>query len=205
MKSYWEYTEKERSEMSEEDVTGKLDIELMQKGVVKVVAPTLKEVKEIKVESKDFFEVDGIIFDSVDSAQKFLALNPSKKNYDYDGAGWDFQYAEPIDAKIVSVRLYPKQVIISLRPELNKNAEAKKWNDNVQKQYDDACKDQSTVLKGVWDDWYECRTKAERYKKIVDTKAEYMKMCNGDERVAESFLVKTFGEESVKEAINWFN
>ena len=78
MKTYWDYTERERSEMTEDQVTALLDVELMSKGVLKVVAPILNKIEPVDLPTETKYEAGGILFVTVEQAQAFLALKLGK-------------------------------------------------------------------------------------------------------------------------------
>lgn len=113
MKTYWDYTDKERSLMTEEFVTTLLSAELMVKGVKKVSEFSPKEIQS---------------------------------------------------------------------------------NDEV-----------SAVTKGVWDNWFECKVKAQNYQKLLDTKAEYEKITEGDAGLARTFLQKIYSDDEISAVELWFS
>ena len=52
MKTYWDYSEKERAKLTEEEIKELLDVELMTKGIKKITAPELKVIQEVKVNTE---------------------------------------------------------------------------------------------------------------------------------------------------------
>lgn len=199
MKTYWDYTEKERAELTEEEVRGLLDVELMTKGVKKITVPVLKSIQEVSVASEIWFEVDGIFFKDADTAQKFLTLDPRKSTYDY-ACGYDYHYACPIEQKIEQKTLYSQQGLLNLSTVLKQNKQAKEENEKLTSAYDKDIEEQNKILDAVWSDWWRCRDRASELQKIVDTKAEYLKMTDNNEDMALDFLKKVYSEEDIKEA-----
>jgi hypothetical protein len=205
MKTYWDYSEKERSQMSEEDVRSLLDVELMSKGVLKVVEPTLREIKTFNISQITYYEVNGVFFETADQAQKFLELNPLTSEYDYYGAGYDYKYAAPGSREIKQVMLYDRQEVLNLKIVLTENKIAKEENEKIVRMYNKATEEQNEVFKGVWDDWFDQKNRAFEHQKIQDTRAKYLELAKGDAGIAEIFLKKVFSEDAIAASDKWFN
>lgn len=203
MKTYWDYTNKERSEMSEQEVSAFMDAELMSKGVLKVLAPTLRSITPINIPTSVYFQVGNVVFKDVTQAEAFLKLSPARENYDYN-VGYEFKYAELLETEIKQVRYYSRQDLLTLKSELSKNNESKKHNDSVQIEYEKAIKKVNDVTNGVWEDWYDQRRTAERHQKLRDTEADYIKLTNGDVDIARTFLLKVYSQEQINETYAWF-
>jgi len=204
MKTYWDYSEKERSQMSEEEVKSMLDVELMEKGVLKVLPPVLRSVENIEVSRKTYFEAGGIVFETATAAHDFLALHPFREAYDYYGGGCDYKYVEPIESEVKQVTLCSKQDVFNLKTILSKNKEAKSYNEEAEQKYKKACEAQDKVLNGVWEDWWKCKELATKHQKVMDTKKEYLDLTAGDETLAFTFLAKVFSQDEINEAEQWF-
>jgi len=200
MKTYWDFAEKERAKLTEEEVKVLLDVELMTKGVKKVIAPELKVIQEVKVATETWFEVDDIFFKDAETAQKFIALDPRKSTYDY-ASGYDYRYAEPFKQEITQKTLYSQQEVLNLSTILKQNKQAKEENEKLLSQYDKDIKEQNKVLNCVWEDYWQCRARESDLQKIRDTKSEYLKMTNNDEVLAIEFLKKIYSEIDINEAL----
>ncbi len=200
MKTYWDYSEKERTKLAEEEVRSLLDMELMVKGVKKIVAPMLKPIQEVSVNTEIWFEVDGVFFKDAETAQKFLALDPKKSTYEY-ACGYDYHYATSIEQNIEQKKLYKHQDLLNLATILKQNKQAKEENEQLTSAYEKNIKEQNKVLDAVWSDWWRCRDRACELQKIVDTKTEYLRMADGNEEIAMDFLKKIYTEEDIKEAL----
>jgi len=205
MKTYWDYTEKERSLLTEAEVTATLDVELMSRGVLKVAMPELRKIEEVKLDTVIYYEVNGIFFESAAKAQEMLALKPMCSSYDYYGAGYDYQYAKPLEGKIEEKKLYRQVDLQGLKLVLVKNKEAKDFNEKAKSEYEKAAKSMDAVLNGVWEDWYRCRELAAEHQKVMDTKKEYLALTDGNEEMATTFLKKLYACDKIQEAIEWFS
>ena len=97
--------------------------------------------------------------------------------------------------------LYSQQELLNLATILKQNKQAKEKNEELTSSYEKAIKEQNKVLDEVWSDWWRCKERAYELQKIIDTKAEYLKMTDNNEEVAMSFLKKIYSEEDIKEAL----
>lgn len=216
MQTYWDYTEQERAVLTEEEVKSLLDVELMTKGVKKPVAPTLAEVPKSPVgERRKYYGLVGkgkygtdehfsVCFDSIDRAEAFLALQPLRRDYDYE-VGHEFEYAVPVtDAKIDLVPLYALDQINEFRSEL-KNRKAKtEANNKALSEFTKASEKAENVTKGVWEDWFRQRETHATLKGIVDTYQEYLRLTENNSDLALTFLGKAHRLEHIEEARQWF-
>lgn len=204
MKTYWDYSDKERSEMTEEFIKTLLDAELMTKGVLKVDPPSLRAVKVLPELTKiKYYKCVGVIFETAEQASKFLELFPMSENYNYQ-IGYDYKYAEPMDGKgIDAVFLYKKEELMATQKSIKEIEEAKEHNRKEESMFNLNSKAMSDVLNGVWEDWYRCQAVARERKKVVDTFEDYKKVA-GDESLALEFLKKVFPLDIISESFKWF-
>ena len=214
MNRYWTYTEKQRAEMTGDQVRSFLDVELMEKGVVKVARPELQEVKPVDLPTTAYFEVQrrgsysisgtGILFTTPEQAAAFIAMSPLWQESRYE-LGSNVKYAEPGREMGMTVVSLPTEVDVSnAAVVLKQNAAIETANRTARIAYDEAIKAVEGATKGVWDDWHECREKAVRCAKVKATREEYLQLCDGNAATADAFLVKVFTEEAIAEADEWF-
>jgi hypothetical protein len=203
MKTYWDFSVKERSEMSEDDVSKLLDLELMSKGVMKVEAPQLRKVEDVKVKQEEWFEVNGVFFKTMEQAGQFLQLLPHRSNYEY-ALGYDYKHAEPIVEEVKLVKLYNSQSLMNAATLVKKNKEAKEYNEKVSSKWNNDRKKMDDTLSEVWNDWRSCLSTKERHESVRGTYEEYLRMCEGNVELAEQFLLKVYSQEDVEETKKWF-
>src|SRR5262249_43221715 len=89
------------------------------------------------------------------------------------------------------------------KSEMLRKAAVEKENRRRQREHDEAVKKQEEVLRGMWDDWYECQSKAARMQRVVDTFNEYVRIAGGARDVAGVFLLKVFSRGEIVEASEW--
>lgn len=203
MKTYWDYSEKERSQMTEEMVQGMLDIELMEKGVLKVVAPMLRPIEPVEMKKRIVFRVDDVIFNTIEDAGKFIELKPMTEGYCYE-IDYSVKFPKLIDAEIKQVEMFEEQSVMDSRPILSRNKSAKEENERAMKLYNESSKKMEDTLAGVWEDWHRCRNLEYVHKKVVDTFESYKAMAEGNIEVAEKFLAKVYTADQIAAAMAWF-
>lgn len=208
MKTYWDLSEVERGSLLEEDVRRYVDAELMLKGVLKPPPLELEVVPSVPAPPGAFFavrfgggrynQVDAV-FESVADARAFLALRPVALQSEWLGSE-SVQFVKTIDSPEISeVRCFTEHEKNALRSDLSRAAAVKAANEKRIAAYDAAVSAQTQALKGLWDDWHECRDKRAKLQQIIATFEEYKRIA-GDEDIAERFLAKVYEATEIEEA-----
>ena len=214
MKRYWDYTERERSEMTSEQVEQLLAVELMEKGVARVDPPILDEVDKVEVPKRTFYgvkhagrygseEAFDCVFDTADQADAFLALKPKYRSHDYS-IGAEYDTAMDSVLSLASFPLCQPQDVTNVKSRIEKSKSAKSANDKKLDDYSKALKTVTSATEGVWEDWRNLRQQTYDMRKVIVTFDEYIRICDGDRDKAKTFLLKAFSEESVGKAFEWF-
>ena len=209
MKTYWDYTDKERSAMSEEQVRGFLDCELMSKGVLKPEPLKLETVDEIKLPTTTFYRlkrdwqfVGDIVFAKYEDALAVSRMDLRHIDSDYQ-TGRDF--ASTFDKlAVVEVAVSGDCYKAEAKAALVQEKERKERNKKAQDAFDKASEDVTKATSDIWSDWYSCQSQSREHQRIVDTLAEYTKIAGGDEHLAATFLAKAFSEDQISDAFKWF-
>ncbi len=200
MNTYWDYSDKERANLTEDEVRSLLDVELMIKGIKKVVVPILKQIEGVKLDHEIWFRVDDIYFKTIEQAQTFINLEPYNTAYEYT-CGYDYRYAKPLSKIITQENLYSHQQLLNMKEILSENKQAQEENDRMTTKYEKDIAEQNRILDTVWEDWWRCKNRQAELQKILNTKSEYLKMTEGNEELAMSFLKKIYTEEDINEAL----
>lgn len=216
MKNYWDYTDQEQSELTEEQVSALLDVELMTNGVKKPVAPVLIEIpksplgekqKKFAVHYKGKYGSDeraDAVFNTLEQAQAFIDLCPSFQSYDYE-VGEQFHYLKAMaEAKICAEEYYTESQINEFRSELKSRKAKTEANDKAQSAFRSACDKSEKITSKVWDNWHAMRLRRRELQEITTTYKEYVRLSSGNEIVALNFLLKTYKADDVEEAQKWF-
>jgi hypothetical protein len=216
MKTYWDFTEIERSNLTEAEVGSLLDVELMKEGVKKPEPPKLTEVPKSPLGTKGRYfgvqtkskygsdEMLHISFATAELAQAFIDLNPLKSDYDYE-VGSEFRYALPLqDASIVSEELYTLDQINQHRSSLKQRKALSEENQRLTSEFTKQSALAERITDEVWKDWYSVRAKSDDLKSIISTFNQYSKLTQGDAGMALAFLAKVNSHAEINEAREWF-
>lgn len=205
LKTYWDYTEKERSEMSEEQVKGFIDSELMINGVLRVIPPKLRTVEEINIAEGDiWFEVLNVVFDDIEKAKKFIELEPKTHNYNYHFESKYRYVEEPYSLSIQSIKLISKEKYGEISGALKKSEKDREFNEKIQKEYEEASEKMEKIINRLYEDWYRCLELKRKYESILDTYDEYLIICEGDSAMAKTFLGKVYIADDILSYEEWF-
>lgn len=214
MKTYWDYTEKERAALSVDDVRRLLDFELMNQGVLKVEAPKLEPIAEVTLPKTRLYAIKhesgryggavklDILFPSLESAEAFLRLAPAVRCHDYES---DANFAKPmLTASIEPEDAAQEQDVMNALAVLRENKAAKERNEKAGREYEENVRAMEKAGKGIWDDWHAQHAAQSRCQKVMDTLAEYLRLTEGDRTTALKFLGKAFSQAETKAASEWF-
>lgn len=209
MNRYWDNTEAQRATMTEHQVEACLSIELMEKGVLKVDKPTYLETEQIEpphtvlyVPTCGYSDA-SFGFRTPEDAAK-LIVNAVGLGSEYIGGQSFKTLDEKREIQIKAVPVYEKGEIQTSRAKIERNNAAAAENKKLADNYATATKAVSEAVEGIWDDWFACKRAAASNKKIVDTFAEYVATCDGNEAMAMKFLLKAYDEVTIRDAFEWF-
>jgi len=214
MNRYWNLSERQQAELTGEQVKAFLDVELMEKGVVKIVPPQYDAEEEVSLATTPFYEIQrkgeysvsgtGLLFATADAAAAFIALSPlwGETRYEY---GSDKRFAQPSrELGMVAVALPSESEVANHAVALKRNKAIEESNRKILAEYEKAIKTVNDATANVWDDWNDCRNKAVRCLKVKTTREEYLGLCDEDAAIAEAFLAKVFTKEQIDESNEWF-
>lgn len=210
MKRYFDYTERERSDMTESQVESLMAAELMAAGVLKVDRPELlpEEAPAIPGETMygikaGYYECRRFGFRTADDAATAMALMiPLGSKYI---GGRDFPTEKGADALTIEPFLvYSLADITNSKSVTEKFAANKKQNEAALAEYAKACDAITKVTDNVWENWHSCRSMAARLLKVCATFAEYQRLCDENDETSLKFLLKAFTVDEVTAAIAWY-
>lgn len=209
MKTYWDYSEKERSEMDEVQVAGFLDCELMSKGVLKPAPLVLEPVEEIKLPTETYYrlkrdwrDIGNVLFASPEDAQTVARMVLFSSDRDFE-TGRDFVQRID-DLSVMAVQLSAEESKAQAKAALVQEKERKERNQKAKDAFEKATEAASKATAAIWSDWQACLSMAREHQKVRDTLADYTKLTEGDEVLATQFLAKAFSEQAIAEAFAWF-
>jgi hypothetical protein len=208
MKIYWDHSEKERSELTREQVEDLLKFELMREGVLKPEAPeylpeTVPAVqKRTLYRAKLDYSTCDMVFDSADKCAQAIALSCGFSSSHYL-SGLSLSGYKSGTMTIDPVEVCDEADVAAQRSALEQIGANKKSNETKRAAFNKAVKECEKTTQGVWDDWLEQRDKARTYQKIIATFNEYAVMSDGKLDIAYTFLCKAFSADEVQKAGEW--
>ena len=208
MNRYWDLTEKQRSELTEEQVEAMLDVEKMEKGVFDPEPPELLPIEEcpepdvLMYGPKHGYGAPDLVFANAEDAAKF-SVGACKIENEYMSGSTFKVVSDAGDMEIEAVKLYSRSAFQKYRALIEKNASAKKHNEAEQDKFNKAKKKLNEAVSGVWTDYRECLSLSRDCKKVIDTFNEYTRICDGDTEKAFVFLGKAFDEDEIRTAFEW--
>lgn len=208
MKTYWDHAEKERSELTAEQVESLLALELMEKGVVAPEPPTLLPVEMPEVPKRTIWKMQsGYQSTSVGyetAEQAAAAIDGAYYIGSANVGGHYVSTAQKADFEAKAEQIVDQGEYVRLKSQIDAANAAKNQNDKALEEYNADLKCANEAVEGVWDDYRGCQGKSWRFKKIVDTRDEYARLCEGNQRVAATFLAKAYPADEILDAMQWF-
>jgi hypothetical protein len=204
MDTYFDLSEKQRSQLTEEQVSAFCDVALMTAGIIKPVQPErLVDVAgDVDLDTETVWITGGILFRSQEDALAFLKLSPMKEEYDF-GVGYEYKYAELINELPAAKAVYRKSALDAAKKVLSQRSAKKEAIKKQIEEYNAQCKKANDATSNIWQDWTACRDMARAYQRVRDTFDQYVGMTAGDKSLALKFLRKAHTSEDIAGAIEW--
>lgn len=213
MERYWDLTEKQRSELTDDQMESYYAIERMENGAIKPtppayepdVLPTIATTRFYQVQAKNGYSNDkfNALFTSPEAAQVFIDTAPL-----YAESDWTLDYKETAKRcdgfNIVPMDIPTKDAMLAIKPEYKKAADAAERNKKMREEYEKAQTAYTDIVAKVTADRWECKELSRKRQRIVDTLAAYEATANGDKEIALKFLHKAFTSEDIAAAFAWF-
>lgn len=213
MKTYWDHTEKERANLTHQQVEALCKFELMGEGVVVSPYPGEAPKKpQIDEEKTTVYEVEwksasyrtaSLYFDDREQALAAMELRPVYIDTDYTA---DAKSMVPLcDPKLSELEVYRVFDKDAYSAKLAAYKSAKNAYDAELKQYQEDKAAAERCCESLWDDYSEQREKLRQARQVADRWADYVATCDGDEKTAVRFLRKAFSGERIEAANDWCN
>jgi hypothetical protein len=208
MKTYWDLSERQRSELSEADVERYVDAELMTKGVLRPEPLELVEEPELPVPAIELHSLGSsygnrLAFRNPEDAAHVARLAVvtsheyiNHQNYEY------LSEAESDQPNVKIERVYSKAQLADCRTLMERASAARNENRRRKEAHEAGAKAVKDALEGLWADWYRCGSKKREMDRVLATFEEYKRIAE-DEIVARRFLRKAFDPNVIDEASEW--
>jgi len=208
MSRYWDLTEKQRAELTQEQVQSYLTIELMERGVVMVDEPEYLPIEEVAGPDLVVYRIacgwrkSDFAYRTAEEAA--IAIKNAVPISDHYVSGHTTHHvSEDTEIKIEPATIYSLDSFTRNKIMIDRNKSAETENQKMRQDYATAVKAQDEALNGLWDDWNECRGKDRVNKRIVETFNQYVQNCKGQVDIARTFLEKAYAPEQINEAFGW--
>lgn len=205
MKTFHDYADLEKANLTEEEVEGLLKYELMEQGIVTPQPPTPLPEDEPELEEKTYYRpslksYSGLdcVFATAAEAEKFMALNPLILDSGYPSYRNNVEV--PTEPKVEIVKAISKSDYESAKGQIEGAAENKRKNKEAQEAYEEKLSAASASTNHIWTEWAEARSKKQVSQQMVDVYAQYLIDCDGNEEIALRFLGKAYSQNEIKDA-----
>ena len=205
MKTYWDFTERERAGLATEQVEKLLAYELMEQGVLQVEPLKLEDVEPVEIPKRRVFELleaNGygghtnleIGFDTIEQAEACRNAIRYIREAPWNGV----PHARPVrELQISAEELPTAEAATAQKAALDELKRRESANAEATQRFEEETKKVAEATARVWSDWHECRRTEARHQKIRDTLAEYSRMTEGDGPLSLAFLAKAFPAEEI--------
>jgi len=205
MKTFNDYTDLEKANLTEEEVEGLLKFELMEQGVVAPIKPELLPEDEPEIEEKVYYRPSLKSYSGLDcafatakEAEAFLALSPLIFDEGYPTYRKNVQ--KPEEVKVEAVKVITKADYDSAQAAIQKAADNKSRNKERTEKYEEETQKVSEATLHIWTAWAVCKAKKIQSQQVVDLYAQYVKDCDGNVQIALRFLGKAYSSTEIENA-----
>lgn len=200
MKRITELTEEEILSLTEEQTDDIIKYECANSGV-KILPEPIEPTNTISSGDLKRFEVNGFIFEKIEDAQDFLDKAILSKKYDWN-YGLDIKYEREHydwDLVIKEVNIFSKGKLSSIETEAAEHKKLKEKYEKDKKEYDANHKEVLAIVDKVNEVIQKVKDKYEKLDTLAIQMEEYLRLSEGDRKVAFNFLNKNWGPLSKDE------
>ena len=208
MKTYDDYTEIERANLTAEQVENLLKYELMKRGILMPQQPVLESVPEtVVLEKTTAYQImvgSSTIHALFETSEK--ALDAARLMCGYADTEYPGSYRDPVtilkdgDARAIAVQVVDQATYAKHQSALRARSLVIDRNEKTIEEFRKASKQMDEAVEWVWNDWREKCAQKWQAEKVQRTFAEYLQMCEGNAQLASRFLDKVFSAEEIADA-----
>jgi hypothetical protein len=202
---YWDLSERERSALSEDELTKLGARELMEAGVLHPGDLVLVEEPPVPEPDRTVYVITGenVAWPTHEEAEASLRNVVTLKSRYF---GQDYQsvkYLATEDLAIRPVKAYSAERHDALREAIDVAAAARAENAARRSAHAKALKACADELSDMREDWMRCGRLALDVAAVERTRAEYLELLDGDEEKVGVFLAKAFDNLLIATAETW--
>ncbi|HUW31821.1 MAG TPA: hypothetical protein VM223_09435 [Planctomycetota bacterium] len=204
MKRYTDYEAAELAALTDEQVATLIELEIAIAGikpVFKVLPPTLAEVHITPCVVT--YQVGERYFQNEDDAIEVARKPFFKLDYDYQGAGYDYKWLEPVQDTEVSKHLfYRKEDVMRVKEALAENHRKRQTYDKQNQEYNEFLKATSAIGHEVWSVVDEARKKVAEIEHAKGIFQKHLQLAEGNEEIAKNFFKAAYkGRADILEVV----
>lgn len=205
MKTFNDYSELEKANLTEVEVQTLLKYELMDLGIIAPQKPELLPEEDPVLEEKVYYRPSLKDYSSLDcvfatskEAEQFMSLKPLI--FDHGYPSYRNNVAEPEEVKIEAIKAISKVDYESSKGLIEGAASNKTRNKEATQKYEDDMQAASNATNFIWTEWTQCRNKKSEAERLIGVYDQYLEDCDGDKKIALRFLGKAFSQDEIKDA-----
>lgn len=208
-RTYWDYSEEERANLSEAEVRMLLKYEYMESGVIEPTPPVYEPEKAPDLKPGSYYKVvlkfqtwggDDIpvLFRNPVDARAFIEMEWDFLDYEYG----EHCARTRTKQEIVSVELPDYDQVVEHQGALKDARKATERNEEKRRAYEKQLEVVSRASAGIWSDWHAQLARRDHLNDIKRTYQEYFELA-GDSQIALRFLLKvpSFSHEDIAKAM----
>lgn len=202
MKRYNELSDQELLDLTEDKIKYLIDLELAYNGIIPALEPTepINPFKDLEPTEKAY-EVGGVLYRSREDADIAAGLKAYLAEYDYFGAGYNYQWLEKVrDLSVATKNFYTQETVKAAKAQLKKYKEDKEQYDKDLKEYERFIHSQSEIESAVRSAVYAVGSKRYKIQQAVIRFGEYLKLAEGNKSIAWNFFTKAY-KDSTEDAM----
>jgi len=197
MQTINQLTHDELIKLTDDQLAHFVDIEVAYAGIKLVNPVHLKEVPTVTIKpTEEYWKAHETLYRTQEEAMAVATIPAFRADYDYNGAGYDYQYPTIIEASApYKVMLYKKEDVDAVRKILIQIKEAKSYNERIQKDYDKYLTQIDGCRADVYSKYNEAMEKEESINRAVADHKKYLDLAGGDATIAMNFFDKAYKDE----------
>ncbi len=193
-----------KATMTNEQINKQIEIEMMEEGIQKEGNPGTFDMEMPYLKKEKYFRVGNIYFKTQKKAEQFIALEPRKHESDWR-IGPEMKFTGQMETEITITDMFIEDEVKEKGDELIEyNKRYNEW-DNKRRKYDRYISERNRIIDKIYSDRERAKREMDEKEKIENTMKEYLELTNGNYDLAKTFLIKHFGEEKVKDALDTEN
>jgi len=196
MRRYTDLSKEELAVLNNEDIKHFIDLEIAIAGikpVIKPVPPVLAEMKLQKTETA--YEVFGILFKEQADALAVSQMKVLRADYDYYGSGsYEYRYLTPNESNAVKTeQFYTKEEVKAHSQVIKENMVLQKAYNEAEKAYNSFVTETKEIRDAIYGAVNDARAFFTQVEKMKQQYQHYLKLTEGDEKIARNFFDNAYG------------